>query len=256
MISRMTVTTLIASSILAAPALASGPAPAPAPTPVVQPAPTAPDYWSGPWVGAGLGMGSTNYDIVGDFNLPMVGEDGLRGDFDLPDLGGQGGLVTIEGGYGFRLSPNMVAGVQLDYTATHIDNDTSFSVSGEADLDFDYRVRPESMLTAAGRIGYLPSERTLIYGLLGFTRGNFNGEYDLSGDFNASDSYDFDLDGWSLGAGIETMLSDNVSMKLEYRYTAFEDHDLFETPVGRDGSVDIDMETDVQTVRAVVSYHF
>ena len=211
------------------------------------------DHWTGGWVGIGAGLGSSNYNIVGDLDIPPNGAPG-SGSFELPDLGGEGFLGTVEAGYSMRMGENFVLGAQLDYTASNIDNDASFSLSDAAgSIEGDYRLRAQHMFTGAVRAGYLTSETTQIYGLLGYTRGRFDADFSVSenGASVLSGGYDFDLNGVSLGAGIETMIADNMSLKLEYRYTRFEDENLIDV----DG-VSVDAETSLHTARMGVNYRF
>ena len=227
--------------------------------------------WEGAWVGGALGIGSTNYNASGRFG---DGDDSLG--FELPDLGGQGGLFGIEAGYDFAVSPDFVVGVQADFTMTNVTNRTAADISDVGRLfnggglngvvrmldepmqgagSFEYTIRPRHMTTLAARAGFLPSDSTLIYGLLGYTRGSFKGEFATALDGDAipelSGDYSFSDNGIALGAGIETMMTDNISLKLEYRFNRFGTRTLFETPEGS-----VNLRSDVQSVRAVVSYRF
>ncbi len=227
--------------------------------------------WEGAWVGGALGIGSTNYNASGRFG---DGVDSLG--FELPDLGGQGGLFGIEAGYDFAVSPDFVVGVQADFTMTNVTNRTAADISDVGRLfnggglngnmngptngepvpgSFEYTIKPRHITTVAARAGFLPNDTTLVYGLLGYSRASFKGEFattlggapmqEGTGDYSFSDN------GIALGAGIETMMTDNISLKLEYRFNRFGTRTLFET---REGSVNL--RSDVQSVRAVVSYRF
>ena len=62
-------------------------------------------------------------------------------------------------------------------------------------------------------------------------------------------SYDFDLEGITVGGGIEFAIADNITMKLEYRYTSYEAVDIISGP-----PVSLDASPNVQTIRATLSY--
>jgi len=244
-----------ALAILAAnAALANGPTPAVA-DPVV--AVSAPDnFWEGFYAGATIGMGNANYDIEIDIENPM-GPEFLF--LNLPDLGGQGGVFGLNAGYSFALSSSLIAGIQLDAQMTSIVNDTLLEVdiSGD-DLSFLYELSPSQILTISGRIGVLTSPDTQIYGLLGYSQGTFEGSYDLySNSFSIDEegSYDFELTGMAFGAGIETRVTQSMSVAIEYRYIAFEDYSFIEIDEP-DVVGNVGFGTDVQTVSAAVRFHF
>ena len=227
-------------------------APAPQPEPVA-------DYFSGFHVYGGLTVGSNNYDIVGDgvFAFPFIDADDtdLDFDFDLPDLGGEGAGAIIGAGYDFRVGSQAVIGGFLDYSATDINNDTSLDVSGLADVDASIDFKQTSQWTLGARAGFTPSASTLVYGLVGYSRGEFEG--DLQGDAEfLGDDYDFDVDGYSLGAGIETMVTENVSLKLEYRYTKYEDFEVFDFDADDFGGASADLETSSHRANMMIGYRF
>ena len=169
---------------MAAPVAANGgDAPYPGGAPVV--AVAAPNFWEGPWIGVHLGMGSTNYDLGGSVTDGM---GATLGSLNLPDLGGQGPLVGLQAGYGFMLGAQSVAGLQLDYSYSSISNDSSLFIaadaigSGSPEIDATYSLAPRSMYGISARLGYLPSDDTQIYGLIGYSRANFRGDLNLDVD--------------------------------------------------------------------------
>jgi len=121
------------------------------------------------------------------------------------------------------------------------------------------------MWTLGARLGFLSSPNTLIYGLVGYTWGQYGLDAGFSFDFDrrelaaldsgrgydSGDGFgaDFDVEGWTVGAGIETMLTDNLSIKGEYRFTQFDEEGIFEF-----GPYGLDAEPSVHTARAVLSY--
>jgi outer membrane immunogenic protein len=81
------------------------------------------------------------------------------------------------------------------------------------------------------RAGVLASPRTLLYGTGGWENGRFT--YAVSGIGVSTNR-----DGWTLGGGIEQMLTDNVSARVEYRHTKFNsfNSDALDAATGADSS--------------------
>lgn len=146
---------------------------------------------------------------------------------------------TAQLGYNQQINNMFVVGVFVDFDK-YIGNSDAFSdfntnrrgrrfneLSGSLDLDYS--------ATVGGRFGFLTNnQNTFIYGLVGYTYLKLDGELtETVGRINrrgiqrtrnsAGLAFPDELDGLTLGAGIETKLSRNVSFKFEYRYTDFDD---------------------------------
>ena len=101
----------------------------------------------------------------------------------------------------------------------------------------------------------LSSPNVLWYGLAGWTHTKFNGDLDVRDDGGASvfaASYDFKSDGLTVGAGVEAMLTDNISWKTEYRYTDYSSVNIIDFGP----AFNLDANTNVQSVRSVISWRF
>ncbi len=213
--------------------------------------------WDGFYAGGSLGFGSSNYDISATYTDPGAAPPAFAS-INLPDLGGQGPLFAAQVGYNFMVSPMMVAGVQLDGTITGISNDTSIVLGAPPVLGASYTLRPRTMITLAGRAGFLPSPDTLLYGLLGYTRGSFRGQLDVSAPpLGTVSQYDFSLNGATVGIGIETRVGRNATVGLEYRYTHFRRYSFYNGPAFTPtDNLEVGFNTDVQTIRASYNIHF
>ena len=146
---------------------------------------------------------------------------------------------TIQLGYNQQINSMFVVGAFVDFDK-YIGNSDAFNdinfnrrgrrfneVFGSVDLDYS--------ATVGGRIGFLTNnQNTLIYGLVGYTYLKLDGDLtETVGRVNrrggqrirnsAGLPFPDELEGLTLGAGIETKLSRNVSFKFEYRYTDFDD---------------------------------
>ena len=178
--------------------------------------------WTGFYVGVGIGAGAVVSDV--SFNR------GSRELFGLDGIGAEGVFGTVTVGYDRVIRPGWVAGVFADYDfGSNISTDISHL--GSIDLDHAWSI--------GGRAGFLTSPSTLVYGTVGYTQAEF--------DFFGATSETFD--GFFVGAGIETLLRQDWTLKLEYRYTQFDD-----VKFGDPDCFNIGFEPSSHTARLVLSY--
>lgn len=106
-------------------------------------------------------------------------------------------------GYDFKLSPSFVIGAEA-----HLTGDSGKIRVGNASADAG------RTLGLTARAGVLATPQTLVYAKGGWVNGRFT--------FNdGTDSASQNRDGWTLGGGVEQMLSENLSARVEYRYSKF-----------------------------------
>lgn len=250
---RKTLTGAAALIFTASMASASGPVEVQPPPMAYLPATTS---WTGFYAGGSLGFGSANYDIGATYDNPGIP---LTASLNLPDLGAQGALFGLQAGYNYQMSSNWVIGAQIDAMGSNITNDTALSVvSGPNSITGNYDLTVSSMYTVSGRLGYLTSPNTMVYGLLGVTRGNFSGDYNLAVNAVplAAGSYDFSLNGMAVGIGMETMLNDHLSLGVEYRYNSMQRYTFYNGPLLGGDTLDVGFDTSVHTFRAMLNYRF
>jgi outer membrane immunogenic protein len=176
-----------AVGVSAAPVLAAdlGQAPEPLPAPeYVEAAPT--NNWTGFYLGAlgGYAWGTADTDAAGDIDA-----NGF-------DIGGYAGGNWQWG--------NFVVGVEGDALYPFGDGSAG-GITVEQGLNGSLR----------GRAG-IALDRFLVYG----TGGAAATDLELS---SAAGSDDAVLWGWTAGAGVEGMVTDNITARVEYRYTDYED---------------------------------
>ncbi len=207
----------IAACLGLGPALAADPAPA-APADAL-PAPQNLYIWTGPYAGAFVGYSRA------DFDAPAGGT--VRGD---------GFIGGIYAGYNLQ-TDRIVYGVVGDAGLSGADGSASVG-SGGAPLD----VSGNAFGSIRARLG-VTYDPILLFATGGIAVAN--NELIVPG---ASDSATHV--GWTIGAGVEAALRDNVTSRVEYRYTDFNrrDYDL--------GNVTISSGYDEHSIRAGVALKF
>ena len=105
----------------------------------------------------------------------------------------------VQAGYNYQVSPNGVLGLETDISATSIDGKSSALKYG-----IDY------LGTIRVRAGY-SIDRVLLYATGGAAYGR--GDLNIAGLSNTQFHW-----GWTLGGGVEAMVTPNVSARLEYLY--------------------------------------
>lgn len=113
------------------------------------------------------------------------------------------------------------------------------------------RVKAGRDLYIGGRLGYLVSPTTMVYGKVGYT----NARLDLTrSDGTTETGNHFNLDGYRVGAGIEHELSPRTYAKIEYRYSNYGDARLEYASGGNTNNFSVD--TDRHQVVAGVGFRF
>lgn len=146
--------------------------------------------WNGLYVGAAAGYGMGTMRLV-------------DADVSDPSLKGAQGSVAL--GYDFQLTPGLVLGAFADYTFGAVD--TTFSLTT---FSFD------NQWSIGTRLGLVRSCCTLWYATAGYTQADFR----IS---EEGRSLEETMKGYFVGLGVEQALSKNVSLKLEYRYSDYDD---------------------------------
>mgnify|MGYP002622317243 CR=1 FL=1 len=162
---------------------------------IYEPAPVSPPLhapfdWTGFYLGAQGGYAWTTLEN---------GFLALDEDFD-------GGFLGVHAGYNVQ-NGDWVYGIEGD-----INYNWAEETFGGVDvgLDWDASLR--------GRLGYA-WDRTLLYGTAGLALAN---GYVEGGGYDESDTFV----GWTVGAGVEHAFTQNVSARIEYRYSDFGDNDF------------------------------
>lgn len=207
---------LLASAITAVsvPAFAADLPMAP-PPPVEAPAYVPAFTWTGFYVGANAGYAFGQADI--DEAVSEVDEaDGFVG----------GGQV----GYNYQFG-NFVLGAEADLSY--------FGLEAE---DGDFGLEANWLGTIRGRVGYA-FDRLMVYGTGGVAFSDIGYAVPDTGDGDDDDDTQI---GWTVGGGVEGMITENISAKLEYLYVNFSDEDQFGE----------ETDLDAHVIRAGLNYKF
>lgn len=160
----------------------------------------------------------------------------------------EGLMYGVGIGYDFDLG-GAVVGVEGELT------DSSAKTKFE-DGDFEGfgfgSVKTNRDLYVGARVGAKVGPNMLVYAKGGYSNAKLDV---LANDGTTELSQDIDLDGWRAGAGVEYALNQNAFVKLEYRYTKYE-----EAEIDFDGELPdterFDIDTDRHQVAASVGWRF
>jgi outer membrane immunogenic protein len=173
----------------------------PAPQPIIESAPVS--SWAGPYVGAHVGYGfSGSVDDRTNAN----------------DISTKGWLGGVFGGYQMQ-NGQIVYGVEGDVNYSGVDGSNAGTAARSR---FDGSVR--------GRLGYAVNEDVLLYGTAGVAAERLR----------VSDGVDRDTNlmvGYTVGAGADVKLTEDVFARAEYRYSDYGSKDFALPGIG-DPSVD------------------
>ncbi|MGB8277442.1 MAG: outer membrane protein [Methylovirgula sp.] len=194
---------VIAVSVIAGPALAADLPPLPGPPAYLPPPPLF--TWTGLYVGGQVGYewGASSWTAYDDTGLGTAEPTYRPGGF----IGG------AHVGYNYQIG-QFVAGVEGDvdgstYSGSGLGSGGNVLLSDHLPVQGSIR----------GRLG-VTFERALIYGTGGvaFASENLTATNQNNG---ASDSFNNGLVGWTVGGGVEYAVTNNWSVRVEYRYTDY-----------------------------------
>jgi outer membrane immunogenic protein len=174
-----------------------------------------PFSWSGLYIGGHLGYGWSDVD------LGSVSQDG------------EGGLAGGQIGYNLQ-SGRFVFGVEADISGTLVDGSQACC-----------RHEINWLASARGRAGMtINGNRTLLYA----TGGAAWADIDYAGP--GGDGFSKTHYGWVAGGGVEHMLTQNLSARVEYLHYSFDD------ATGTVGGISANVEPTLDTVRAGLNLKF
>jgi len=247
---------LVALTVAGAASAADLPSRRAAPAPYIAPVFT----WTGFYAGVNAGYAFNGEDKLkfnnGDVYLPYgVGNNTDDGSFT------GGGQI----GYNYQMG-SVVLGIEADINFLSLEKE--FKLAGSTDLrtsSLEGKSKTEWFGTVRPRLGFVPVDRLLVFvtGGLAYGQVKTSATYIDSNVFGntgyAHAKKDDTRTGWTLGAGLEYAVTDNITVKGEYAYVDLGDKkhsivgtDSFNNPVQFNGKD----ETNFHVVRAGVNYKF
>lgn len=214
--------------------------------------------WTGFYVGGQLGgaFGDTGTFGLDPFTpgLQAAFAPGFGGDFENGVIGG------VHAGYDMQYG-NFVLGGIVDLSYADI-NDVQ---QGQSLTPATYTIGRELdyLATARARLGYTVTEDVLVYATGGLAYGEVDFSYSQPGSAavtTTSGGQDSDF-GYTVGAGVETRLTDQISFGVEYLYTNLGGNDfranLTGGPFGAGTTgFGTDDDFDFHVVQVKMSYRF
>jgi outer membrane immunogenic protein len=195
--------------------------------------------WSGAFVGAKVGLGAIESEIH-DFDEEAA--------FGYSKNDGAAATVDLQAGYNWQ-SGNFVYGAVLSIGATNFDE--SF------DTDFcsptTHATTVNALASLRGRAGFAAGN-TLFYGTAGIA--SIDTEESLACDDDISFEVDDRYEALVVGFGVESMMTDNLSISAEYLSYIADNQEIegFEDGEAEDEFSTFDIKAD--TVSIGVNYHF
>jgi outer membrane immunogenic protein len=200
--------------------------------------------WTGFYLGihGGYGWGTSDTNDIFAYDLDPKGWFG----------GGQAG-------YNYQLPNKIVLGIEADVSFGNLKDDSQVltDLIIGPDIPTDAEVRVKTFGTARLRAGYA-FDRVMPYvtGGLGWARQEADYFQDylpgvLTNELNDTKTYL----GWTLGAGIEAALTDNLTAKIEYLYSDLGSKE-YEGTLSIIGKYPVDIDLEIQTVRLGLNYKF
>jgi outer membrane immunogenic protein len=156
-----------------------------------------------------------------------------------------GGLIGGQVGYNYQFNAKWLAGVEADFDWAKLNGsgNSSFFLNsyGPGPATFTASETIKSFGTLRGRLGYLPTNFLLIYGTGGLAYGDVSARAVMPNTvagtaFNSLGGFSYEcglgtgnancfdgasskiMMGWTIGAGVEYMIANNLTLKAEYLY--------------------------------------
>jgi outer membrane immunogenic protein len=201
-------------------------------------APLASPYnWAGWYWGLNAGYGWADPTVTETDNPPLlVNIPAAQRKFSFSHAGA---LAGVQAGYNWQYGRNWLAGLETDFDWANVRGNTSsaFLFGGAFPGAFTASSRTDWLGTLRARLGYLPTDRLLVYGTGGLAYGDVKRSGSILNNFGAPlilsagaapvcannsvcyQGSDSKISvGWTLGGGIEFAGWNNVTFKIEYLY--------------------------------------
>ena len=207
----------------------------------VAPAPV--DNWSGFYVGAQAGY------LWGDADGKGIDElEGLSANNADVD----GGVAGLYAGYNWLMDNGFLLGIEGEWNYVDADGKTAV-VDGNDDTGWSAKATQDWDASLRLRAGMVVNNDYLLYVTGGAAWAKVGVDiYDDDNEKIANDSQT--MSGWTIGAGVEMVLTENLHARLQYRYTDYGDKDFSDTVDGDVYKINADYNAHMVTLG--LSYRF
>mgnify|MGYP000598523633 CR=1 FL=1 len=189
--------------------------------------------WAGPYVGANIGYAWGDVDFSSVVGTGSMSPDTV--------IGG------VQAGYNWQFGNNIIVGAEIGASLLDGNDSTTDALGIESKSDSKWGA------SARLRVGYAVDD-WMVYASGGGAMTDAKGTSIVAPGFADTDRKK--LTGWVLGAGMEKMMSQNISMRLDYSHYDYGTETFnynYGPPVGT-GSAKVKTKADVVTVG--VNYKF
>jgi outer membrane immunogenic protein len=175
--------------------------------------------WTGFYIGGQVGYAHGEWDNSPLFSNPPIGP--FTTGVPVGNASGDGITGGLHVGYNYQMS-NWVVGIEADFNWPNINNNSATVLNPGAFFALAYNIasKVEHYGTVRGRLGYTALPNTLFYVTGGWaygeTKTDITGYGGLGGPFATSSSQTHS--GWTVGAGVDYMLTANWILGAEYKH--------------------------------------
>lgn len=160
-----------------------------------------------------------------------------------------GRFAGVQLGYNVVAAPNFLWGIEATYSSGDLSS-TILDPAGDSGLPDTITSSIEWDASLRARAGMIFGS-SLVYGLVGMATGDVS--ISMTAPLLADESGRFS--GWVIGAGVEHMISDTISLKAEYAYTDLGDRIWFAEDVN-DRNYAINADLTGHQISIGLNYHF
>ncbi|HWD13017.1 porin family protein [Pseudochrobactrum sp. sp1633] len=206
-----------------------------------EPAPAVVDTfsWTGGYIGLNAGYAGGKFKT--DFYEDVFTDLSLRGN-------ASGFIGGVQAGYNWQFDQAIV-GIETDFQGSSLKSD--FSVS-DSMTGISLGTKVSWFGTTRLRLGYTPVDRFMVYATGGVAYGKVKTYADVFGGYSSQSDTKV---GYTVGAGAEYAITNNVTLKTEYLYTDLGKLKLDADFDGRSIRIG-EAKSQFHTVRVGVNYKF
>jgi outer membrane immunogenic protein len=155
--------------------------------------------------------------------------------------GSQALLGSVFAGADYQFAPQALVGVMGDITWTGLQATLNLATPAGSNYVTATVNRQWSVM---GRLGWLPTPSTLLYAAAGYSEANLYTTAAAPGVYTSRNTA---FGGFTVGPGVETVITGGWTTRLEYRYTQFAQQDF---------APGVSLQPANHTIRAGLSYKF